>query len=169
MSILTIADFGTGKFELSTGMYDLAKIQEYIDKYEKKYLLHLLGAELYAEFNADLIAGGGYPTEQRFIDIWEPFEIDYSLEIIISEGIKEMLRGFIYFEYVKDLENQITPAGMVKPMPENSENPGTLFSLMYTRYNDGCKTYKSIQKRICIYRSDYVKFNGKHKSFVYWI
>jgi len=167
--IVSLNDFSTGKYEVHRGMYTDPGLQDYIDKYEKKYLVQLLGADLYGEFMADINLGGGIPTEQRFTDIFDPFEIDYNLEIIYSEGMKEMLIGFIYFEYVKDLTNQITSIGNVVPKGENSENPKTLYSMMYNRYNEACKTYKSVQKRICVNRSDYSGYNGKTKSFVYWL
>ena len=60
MSILNITytDFGKGKFELHKGMYEQQKINEYIDKYERLYLINLLGGDLFNLFVADLVAGG---------------------------------------------------------------------------------------------------------------
>ena len=72
---LTIDDFNQGKYELGRGSYDTTRIQDYINKYEARYLTLMLGATLYAEFKADVILGGGYPTEQRFIDIFDAFDI----------------------------------------------------------------------------------------------
>ena len=167
--IVSLSDFNEGKYELHSGMYDAGRIQDYINKYEKKYLVHLLGAELYGEFEADLILGGGFPTEQRFIDIFVAFEIDYNLEVIYSEGLKEMLKGFIYYEWVKDLTNQMTSIGNVVPVGENSENPKTLYSMMYNRYNEACRNYKSVQKFICINRADYAHYNGRNKQFITWL
>ena len=52
MSLLNITytDFGKGKYELQSGMYSQAKIQAYIDKYERQYLIKLLGVELFNLF-----------------------------------------------------------------------------------------------------------------------
>lgn len=167
--IITIADF-IGKYELSTGMYDQAKLQDYINKYEPLYLVNLLGASLYAEFNADLILGAGMPTEPRFLYVFDPFNYDYNCDILISEGMKEMLLGCIYFEYLKDLSNQVTVAGNVKPIGENSKNTSTLNTMMYGRYNDGIRTYRTIQYYICVVKSeDYDGFNGNTKEFAYWL
>lgn len=168
--LITIADF-VGKFELHTGMYDNAKLQLYIDKYEPLYLVNLLGADLYAEFEADLILGGGIPTEPRFQFIFDPFNYDYNdCDILISQGIIDMLLGCIYFEYLKDLSNQVTTAGNVKPIGENSLNTSTLNTMMYSRYNDGIRTYRTIQYYICFVESqDYDNFNGKTKQFAYWL
>jgi hypothetical protein len=167
--LITIADF-TGKYELHRGMYDTAKMQDYIDKYEPLYLVHLLGANLYEEFKNDLILGGGIPTEPRFTMIYDAFNYDYNCDILISQGIKEMLLGFIYFEYLKDLSNQVTTAGNVKPVGENSLNTSTLNTMMYSRYNDGTKIYRTIQYYICVVEPmDYEGFNGNPKEYAYWL
>lgn len=163
---VAVSDF-TGKFELHTGMYDQDKIQAYIDKYEKRYLVELLGKDLYDEFIADLV--GGVPQDPRFLTIFEPLEEDYNWTIIYSDGMVEMLKGFIYFEYAKDLINQMTPMGNVLPQGENSTLNSTLYTMMYTRYNDACKTYKAIQEYITQHSGDYAEFNGKRKGFAYWI
>lgn len=172
MNILTLADFSAkGKFELHTGMFDAPRVQEYIDKYEKRYLIELLGFDLYQLFEADLILGAGTPTEPRFLTIFEALGIDKAGCVIYSEGFKEMLKGFIYYEYAKDLINQMTPIGNVLPTGENSDKATTLYSMMYTRYNDACSSYKTIQYYICRNKDgfDYSDFSGNQKGFVYWI
>ena len=144
--IITISDF-TGKYQLSTGMYDAVKLQDYIDKYEKRYLIELFGANLYTEFESDLVAN--VPQSPNFLKVFNPFYENLTYrQLIISEGIKEMLKGFIYFEYSKDLINQMTPYGNVRPISENSEPVSTLYSMIYARYNEAIKTYKAIQTYI---------------------
>jgi hypothetical protein len=144
---LTINDF-TGKYQLSTGMYDVDKLQNYIDKYEKRYLIELFGAKLYDEFISDLSVLN-VPKSPNFLKVFNPFYENVTLrQLIISEGIKEMLKGFVYFEYSKDLINQMTPYGNVRPISENSEPVSTLYSMIYTRYNEAIKTYKAIQTYI---------------------
>jgi len=145
--IVNISDF-TGKYQLSTGMYDTVKLQDYIDKYEKRYLIELFGANLYDEFISDL-DGSNIPQSPNFIKVFNPFYENLTFrQLIISEGIKEMLKGFIYFEYSKDLINQMTPYGNVRPISENSEPVSTLYSMIYARYNEAIKSYKAIQMYI---------------------
>lgn len=144
--IVTISDF-TGKYQLSTGMYDTVKLQDYIDKYEKRYLIELFGANLYTEFESDLLAN--VPQSPNFLKVFNPFYENLTFrQLIISDGIKEMLKGFIYFEYSKDLINQMTPYGNVRPISENSEPVSTLYSMIYTRYNEAIRSYKAIQTYI---------------------
>lgn len=155
--ILSPSDF-VGKYELHTGIYVQSKLQNYIDIYEPMYLKHLFGIDLYNQFMSDLL--NNVPQSPNFLAVFNPLSQDlgYSFywgnsfnnvnTMIISEGIKEMLKGFIYFEYAKDLNNQMTPYGNVKPISENSEVVSTLFSMMYTRYNEAINSYRAIQRYI---------------------
>lgn len=146
---VTVQDF-VGKYQLSTGMYDVAKLQEYIDKYEKQYLIELFGAELYDEFMSDLDVSN-VPQSPNFIEIFNPFHKNIAFgQLIMSDGIIEMLKGFIYYEYSKDLINQMTPVGNVRPIGENSESVSTLYSMIYTRYNTAIKSYRAIQMYILL-------------------
>lgn len=158
--ILSIGDF-TGKYQLSTGMYDQAKLQDYINRYEPRYLKELFGVSLYNDFIADL--NNNVPQSPNFLIVFNQLSEDLGYNFyyfngiyegvnqIDSEGIKEMLKGFIYFEYSKDLVNQMTPYGNVKPKSENSDVANTLFSMIYTRYNEAIRSYNSIR--------NYIKFN----------
>lgn len=170
MSILNITynDFGKGKFELHHGMYEQAKIQAYIDKYERQYLVKLLGVELFDLFVADLV--GGVPQSAIYTKIYNPFEYDnVNCTIYISEGMLDMVKGFVYYQYLKDLTNNVALTGNVRPMGENSENVSTLNSMIYTRYNDSVRTYNAIQHYMCDFSSDYLKYNGMSIGMAYWI
>lgn len=139
-----------GKYELHVGMYDLPTINDYISIYEQRYLVELLGSELYNQFIADL-DNSNVPQSPNFQFIFNPFYENIVLHTIIqSEGIKQMLKGFIYFEYLKDKTNQITPNGNVVPMGENSTTTPTTYSMMYARYNEAMRTYRAIQTHIAI-------------------
>lgn len=170
MSILgiTYSDFGKGKFELHHGMYEQAKIQAYIDKYERQYLVKLLGVELFNQFVADL--SSNIPQTAKYLKIYNPFEYDnVNCYIYISEGMLDMIKGFVYYQYLKDLTNNVAVSGNVRPLGENSENVSTLNSMIYTRYNDSVRTFKAIQRYICDFSSDYLKYNGISIGMAYWL
>lgn len=170
MSILNITydDFGKGKYELHHGMYEQTKIQAYIDKYERQYLVKLLGVDLFNLFVADLVAG--VPQSAIYTKIYNPFEYDnVNCYVYISEGMIDMIKGFVYYQYLKDLTNTVAVSGNVRPLGENSENVSTLNSMIYTRYNDSVRTYKTIQKYICDFNSDYLQYNGIGISTAYWL
>lgn len=166
--IVSTSDF-VGKYALSQGMYNTPDYQYYIDKYEPKYLKDLLGIDLYNEFEADLITGGGTPTEPRFLDIFLPLNYDYNFRVYYSEGMKQMLVGFIYFEIVRDFDNQMTPIGNVAPKGENSDRVTAINSTMWDRYNEGVKSYKAIQRYIMNEASTYDKYNGQNKLYSTWL
>jgi hypothetical protein len=167
--LVTINDFMVGgKYELHTGNYDTDRLQDYIDKYEKRYLTELLGATLFEEFEADLVLGGGLPTEPRFEVIFEPLSVDYNWTIIYSEGMIEMLKGFIYYEYIKDQISQMTPIGMVTPAGQNSRESNSLYLQIYTRYNEAARTYKAIQRYILNNSNEY-DFRGVRKMMITWL
>jgi hypothetical protein len=138
-----------GKYELHTGLYDQNKLQDYIDRYERRYLIELLGANLYSDFISDIDPVSKEPLSPNFIQIFQPFEVNlYFNRLLISEGVIDMLKGFVYFEYAKDLMNQMTPFGNVQQKSENSKLTTTLNSMMYARYNEGVKTFRAIQEFI---------------------
>lgn len=175
--IVTSSDF-VGKYALSNSMYDTPDYDFYINTYENEYLVSLLGADLAALFIADVIAGGGTPTEQRFIDIFVPFSIEYnwlfytrggSKRNWTSEGMQVTLTGLIYFEIVRDQSNKMTPIGNVSSKGENSDAVRSFNSRMWDRYNRGIQNYRAIQSYIMKYRTDYPEFNGEIKKLAYWI
>jgi hypothetical protein len=154
--IVSIGDF-TGKYELHTGIYDVNKLQAYIDKYEPRYLRELFGITLYNEFISDLtLVNNQYvPQSPNFIFLFDPFAEDvYLFRMLISDGIKEMLCGFIYFEYVKDMMNTMTPFGNTISRSELSRQTTTLNTLMYNRYNEAIKTFTAIRDYIFLHWND---------------
>ena len=163
---VNIGDF-ENKFELSTGMYSNSKLQNYIDRYEDIYLVEMLGVELYNQFIADLNLQN-YPNSNKFIKLFNAFNEQISFTLMISKGMKDMLVGFIYFEYLKDLVTQTTSVGVTKPQEQNSKVI-TSHTTIYGRYNESIKTYNAIQEYILFNMTDYADFKGVQKLYAYWI
>jgi len=147
MYYLTPNDF-QGKFELHTGMYNANKLQEYIDRYEPLYMIQLFGAKMYDDYVSDM-GIFNVPMSPNYQKLYNPFHENYLFgQLNVSTGLIDMLKGFVYFEYCKDLTNQMTINGNVLPMNENSTTATTLYTMMYARYNESVKTYKAIQRHI---------------------
>jgi len=161
-----ISDF-TSKFALSTGMYANTNIQSYIDRYEDLYLTELLGINLYNDFIADLDVDN-LPQAVKFEKIFNAFKEEMDIRLIISKGMKDMLLGFIYFEYMKDQVTQMTPNGVVKQSNELS-TPISAHTTIYTRYNESVKTYRAIQDYIMLNLGTYDNFRGFTKQYAYWL
>lgn len=143
--IVTTADF-KGKFKMSTGTYIDDNLVEYMTRYERIYLLKLLGVNMYNQFISDL--SNGVPRSPLFLSIFNQLAFEQCDEIVISNGIKDMLLGCIYFEWQRDLINAETPQGGVIPKSETSEIASTLYTTMWNKYNDAIRTYRAIRKYI---------------------
>lgn len=159
-----------GKFEIHQGIYDTANINAYIQKYELRYLVEMLGVELYNLYYADANTNPNkIPADPLFLYIYNPFQYQNGMDywtLLYSYGIKEMLLGFIYFEFMKDFITASTLAGVVTQKSENSEGAITT---IYGKYNDAVKTYKAIQTYILHNSGSYPKFRGQAKQYAYWL
>lgn len=148
-----------GKWEIHQGMYSYEKINGYITRYTPIYMTQLLGAELYKKYLNDQ---GASPC---FIKINEPFveelpnyfgnSLGFNNGLLISDGIKDMMTGFLYFEIMKDDFTQATIYGEVKQIGEVSTKTNALNTLIYNRYNEAVRTYNAIQQYIITHMDDF--------------
>jgi hypothetical protein len=161
--MVTAAEF-TGKYAIAQNLY--SELSSYITKYQDMYLINLLGAALYRLFKADqeLPSEERNPIYQALID---PILEDYEGKIMRSEGIKEMLKGFIYFEYCREQKYKNTPSGTVVNSAEISKESSD--SYIYGRYNEAIDSYRVIQWYITENKADYPTFNGVSKGFASWL
>lgn len=159
MPILKTTDFGEGEFSIAQDSY--TKLQSYIDKYEKYYLVRLLGAELYALFIADLtLVAPIVPQTAIYLSIFNSFEQDKSGCLNISEGIKQMLIQFVYYHWMLEHAYDKTKSGVVRGQSENSENLGYNGYNLLDGYNAGIKNFREIQRFIRENITDYGTYNG---------
>ena len=167
MSLVLNSDF-TGKYAVALTQFNTSNLDAYITKYEKHYLLQLLGADLYALFIADLNgATPQVPQTAIYLSLFNAFNRDVNYCLEISEGIVEMLKGFIYYEYLSDITQNQTPIGATKPKNENSTVLG-LNSVTNSRFNDSVDTFKAIQSYIIDNQADYPDSNGQALKYEYF-
>ena len=163
MAILQASDFAN-KFEIHTNGVNLLKVTSYIERYEESYIIDMLGVELGELFLADLEE----PTpDPIYTFLYEPFNYQNDYEILKSRGLVDMLLGFIYFEYLRDMKVQQTINIPVKVKGQNSDRANTLNMGLFERYNDSIVTYQAIQKYICENTEDYPTFKGVEKVYSY--
>lgn len=177
MSLLQPSDF-VGLVAQSKNEFTTPAIQLYIDKYEEKYLTSLLGCDMYADYVADLLptpaVATSVPQDAKFLAIFNSFCIDdtaYSGCQRKSEGIKEMLKYFIFFEYARDNQFDFSITGATKNRFSNSEIAVINHTNAERNYNLGIETYHSIQWYICDNPDayDYDNYNGENKDFISWL
>lgn len=170
------AMYQSGVLLIGFNKHQESDIQAFIDKYEKEYLTALLGCELYDLFVADL-GVNGVPQLQIYLDIYNAFCEDNNDFIsnyyghywkygygckkqVISIGMVEMVKRFIYFEYVRTQKTYNTPTGTVVNENEVSRETSFSESGIFQVYNEGVMTYDAIQWFICKNETDYPKYNG---------
>jgi hypothetical protein len=165
MGIVINSEF-VGKYALNLNQYNIDKIDSYIEKYEKHYLSNMLGAELYALFIADLDVNN-VPQTTIYENIFNSFIRDYNSTVSTSNGIKEMLLGFIFYHITSDMVVNQTSIGGTKAKNENSTVMGKNASIT-TRFNEAVDTYKAIQCYILDNSVDYPTFNGQPIKYEYF-
>lgn len=165
MSIIQASDFSSGQYGIPQDKFTL--LAPYIAKYEREYLLHLLGSELYDLFIADLTA----PTPQIpqaaiYLAIFNKFNITSGGIWYQGEGIKEMLKQFIYFHWMRDAVYRKTTFGVTKSKAETGENNGYLGFNLEESYNHGVNNINSIQLYITDNMVNYPTFRGNFIDFI---
>ena len=163
MSIILNTDF-KGQYAVSQSCY--GSLNDYIVKYEKQFLIELLGAELYLLYIADLDgATPQAPQTQRFIDIHNSFNLDEDNCIRSSEGLRQMIVQFIYFYYTRDTNFSPSDSGVMRTVSEvSSILPYNGYNLIES-YNQGVKNYHEVQWFICDNSDIYPEENTQRKDF----
>ena len=163
MGILVTADDFTGKYKLSQSLYGKAQLDAYIDKYEKELLTQLMGKTLFDLFVADLVAK--VPQTARFIAIYNEFDIDEPSCLIHSDGMKEMVKAYVYFFYTRESPVINTSHGNVVNNQENADRAKGEESAMVLRYNEAIDTYRAIQWYIEDSSATYPEENMQFKNY----
>ena len=192
---MSAADYFTGYFRIAQDVQTNLMLQSYIDKYEKKYLVDLLGYDLYTLFVADF--SGGEPQTSRFVtiyeelnyeynngnnNVWIPYGLPYKMDNCLqpkevpyivptlSDGISKMLKGFVFFHFVNEMALNVSPTGVVENRNENSDKSAAnrTTSLIEDKYNESIRSYKVIQRYINDNLTTYPEFLGVDKSPTYW-
>lgn len=164
---LTINNF-VGEYEIPSDSFSEEKLQSYIERYERRLLIHLFGAELFKAFEADFDAApAGEPVEDRFAAVWQEILIDEDdCRLLHSEGIPVMLTCLIYFYYLRDTNFQSTIGGTQRNAQADAEQAEFNQTNMNTIYNRGVEYWNVIQYYMDCYNPenyDYNSFNGRIK------
>lgn len=163
------SDF-VGKYAIpSTSFTDL---DSFIDDNEQAYIIDLLGASLYEDFKTKFIANPSFPNNAGYLTIYKGFSVDHCNIILISKGIKIMLMGFIFFDYMRQLGYEATTQGMVVNVPDTGKSAPE--ANLFTYLNDATNSYKSTQFYINSVHPELfppeiapttINFNGQYKGF----
>lgn len=157
--VIKIVDFDAGRFRIPSNNFQTNSFQDYIDKYERHYLIRLLGVSLYNSFIADLDAQG-VPQDPNYLAFYNSFVDEANGCNCESQGMKEMLKAFIYFHWARDANVRLTTTGAKRSKGENSENLDNSALDMTTRYNEGVNSFECIQRFLCMDSETYPSYKG---------
>lgn len=141
MSFINQSDF-VGKFQIAENKF--ANITPYVVRYEDLIFNELMGKDLADDFLMD-------PTNAK----WNDFKA-------IGFGIKSLIVGLVYFEYVRDLPYRLTNKGFCYQMDENSHQVITAHALRQ-RYNECIDDWVEMQKYL---RKKFELFDGKKRKYM---
>jgi hypothetical protein len=171
MIILATTDF-TG-FQLLAQSNNITPVlQKFIDRYEKKAILDILGVKLGTLFIADLV--NGVSTTPKYDVINKPFDVQRdptvpSLTlptdfIYSSLGMKDILASFVYYHYVVKTQVISGQAGMIKQNADaaNVVTVRGAARMAENAYNDALDSVEAIQWYCKSYApADYPEYNGR--------
>lgn len=155
MIILQLSDFTGDKYNIPNAASQVnttrAKVQEFIDKYEKPYIYKLLGVTLGDLFIAWL-AASQTPPNADYLKILNSFAADndgncgFGNSIVQSLGMKEYLTAAVFYEFIKN-GLITTPTGVVNSSVEtaNAQNPTSTMRFADNKFNDILGTAEAIQ------------------------
>jgi hypothetical protein len=158
MSIVATTDFANGRYKIPQNPKQTVALQEVIDYVEAYYLPRLMGVALNVLFQADL--SGGVPVSARFLSIFNAFTVQDN-QLVSSEGMKTMLKGFVYFRYQREVNNRSTTVGAQQATPENAK-VSTVDALgINSRFNEAIANYNAIQYYMTVEDADtYPEYTG---------
>lgn len=168
-NLIQISDF-EGFYNISRSAADRRDLQIYIDRNEDYYLCELLGNTLKDLFISDLTGNVGemVPQTQIYLDIYNPFCLeDCFCGVYRSRGMKSVLLGLIYADYIVDQLHQNTITGVVRSDNENSNvlSNDNVQRIADKRINDSVESWKAIKKYICNNMGSYPDYRGIDKSY----
>ena len=164
MALIQTTDF-VDRFAIAIPFNGGAKLQQYIDYYENKYITELLGYELSQLFLE------GYEDEEIYTKLYDPFGYDSDVlrKPVISQGVVHMLKCMIYAHYYRQDLGTATSLGKVKMQPEGGQMESDNYTNSFVFYNEGIKTYDAIQQYIKENKTDYEQFKGVRKTMSWFI
>jgi hypothetical protein len=164
--ITTYKDYEVGRFVLPFNTITVKDLNNDIEDTEEDLIDCLLGIEL-AGLLIDDLDGNNVPQTDRFTKIWDKFILEDSCRNkILSKGIIDMIKTFVFFQNGRRGTNVLTIAGVKKSDSDNSNDGDLAATPLLTNYNRGVRTYKAIQSYICDNASIYPEFNGSSKDYV---
>ena len=136
LPILLNTDFTNGSTRISQNVDVTTQLNDYISTFENRYIKQLLNDEMFIA-----IRDGSHSKYTALINGVDWTDSDSEVHVLV--GLKEALKGFIYFHYVGDNFNS-TPVGNVRSLPEVSQQvtSGQNTQISFRRFNEAVNYYR---------------------------
>ena len=159
--ILQTSDFESGIFQISQDQNTVVDLQAFITLDSEKALIYeLFGSTLGQEFINDLTGEPQTPASTKWTDIFSPFYYDDPCDISITcQGIKEYLKGRIYYNYVSQQQIINQASGNVANQSEATSQE-SLITKLTVLYNRTIRTGTDLQYYIYENQATYTDFRG---------
>jgi len=159
--LINTTDF-VGKYELAYNTFGANTLDSFIDQYETNFLYDLLGKTLGDAFIASVV--NNVPVGAAYLAIYNVIELDLGCDYARNEGMKNMLLGFLFFEWMRTNPIKSTVNGQAIMTNENSTP--VIDNWGITRiYNNSINYYQIIQYYINQNLTDYPNYKGQHKGY----
>jgi len=157
--LINTSDF-VGKYAIAQNSF--SKLGQFITDYETNYLYDLLGKTLGDAFITSVV--NNLPVGAPYLAIYNVIELDLNCSVERNQGMKNMLLGFIYYEFMRKDPIKSTITGQVL---NSNENSTPIFDSwgMTNIYNSSVNDYQIIQYYINQNLTDYTDYKGKHKGY----
>jgi hypothetical protein len=142
--LLALSDFEAGFHHLAESSDTEADLQIYIDRYEKPYIVRILGVELAELFIANMQGTPAAPYTTLRDEFYEQDDCD---KIWHSRGMKDFLKSAIFYHYITEAQAQHTQTGVTSQQAETSNVVGFENAHRYAerRFNESLPTVEAIQ------------------------
>ena len=135
---IDVSNFRQGEYSIMLSGKQVSDLTDIITKYETIIITELLGSDLGEDFMNSTTPPG---TDV----IVPPFNITVGGTFYKSKGLIEMLKGFVYFYYGRQLMSMMRSDSIVKGDSENSNTLGNFNTGILQAWNDAVNTYQAIQ------------------------
>lgn len=158
--IVSNTDF-VGNWQISGNTFTVTNLDTCIADNEKNFLYDLLGKTLADLFIADLL--NHVPQTAIYQKLYEPLWEKINGCRLRTDGMKNMMLGLIYFEFMRKDPINSTITGPQRNSNENSDSMDGNIGII-NRYNKAVEDYKTIQEYCCANKTIYPDFEGARKG-----
>lgn len=159
--LINTTDF-VGKYYIAFNTAGSAELDAFITQYETPLLYDLLGKTLADAFIASV--ANNLPVGAAYLAIYNVIELDLGCDYARNEGMKNMLLGFLFFEWMRTNPIKSTVNGQAIMSNENSTP--VIDNWGITRiYNNSVNDYQIIQYYINQNLTDYPNYKGQYKGY----